>query len=73
MRSFVLFLQNYSPSPLLSYFSAGLLNIFILSGGGQFAVQGPVLIPGGVALEVRPAVTNMSVAAGVASALCFIS
>ncbi|MFC3847518.1 short-chain fatty acid transporter [Helicobacter baculiformis] len=50
--------------PVLSYLSAGLLNIFIPSGGGQFAVQGPVLIPSGVALGVSPAVTSMSIAWG---------
>ncbi|BCZ16791.1 Short-chain fatty acids transporter AtoE [Helicobacter sp. NHP19-003] len=49
---------------LLSYLSAGVLNIFIPSGGGQFAVQGPVLIPSGVALGVNPAVTSMAIAWG---------
>ncbi|WP_120945651.1 TIGR00366 family protein [Helicobacter labacensis] len=50
--------------PVLSYLSAGLLNLFIPSGGGQFAVQGPVLIPSGVALGVSPALTSMSIAWG---------
>lgn len=49
---------------LLSYLSAGLLNIFIPSGGGQFAVQGPVLLPSGAALGVDPAVTCMAIAWG---------
>ncbi|WP_121021506.1 short-chain fatty acid transporter [Helicobacter vulpis] len=49
---------------LFSYLSAGLLNLFIPSGGGQFAVQGPVLIPSGVALGVSPALTSMSIAWG---------
>ncbi|WP_163535288.1 TIGR00366 family protein [Helicobacter suis] len=49
---------------ILSYLSAGLLNIFIPSGGGQFAVQGPILIPSGVALGVDPAITSMAIAWG---------
>jgi short-chain fatty acids transporter len=30
--------------PLLTFYSAGLLNLFIPSGGGQWAVQGPVIL-----------------------------
>ncbi|TDR53298.1 short-chain fatty acids transporter [Halomonas ventosae] len=29
--------------PVITWFSAGLLNIFVPSGGGQWAVQGPIL------------------------------
>jgi short-chain fatty acids transporter len=30
--------------PVFTFFSAGLVNIFVPSGGGQWAIQGPVLI-----------------------------
>ena len=30
--------------PLLTFFSAGILNIFVPSGGGQWAVQGPIMV-----------------------------
>ena len=30
--------------PIYSFFSAGLVNIFVPSGGGQWAVQGPIII-----------------------------
>lgn len=30
--------------PILTFFSAGLINIFVPSGGGQWAVQGPIII-----------------------------
>ncbi|MBP3752276.1 MAG: TIGR00366 family protein, partial [Pyramidobacter sp.] len=30
--------------PLYTFWSAGLVNIFIPSGGGQWAVQGPIMI-----------------------------
>ncbi|WII95138.1 TIGR00366 family protein [Moraxella haemolytica] len=50
--------------PALAFLSAGLVNIFVPSGGGQFAVQGPVMIPAGVKLGVDPAVTAMAIAWG---------
>ncbi|MFL1732620.1 short-chain fatty acid transporter [Moraxella oculi] len=50
--------------PVLAFLSAGLVNIFVPSGGGQFAVQGPVMIPAGVKLGVDPAVTAMAIAWG---------
>jgi len=37
--------------PALSFLSAGLLNIFIPSGGGQWAVQGPILMEAAKALN----------------------
>ncbi len=33
-----------SSLPLLTFFSAGLLNIFVPSGGGQWAIQGPIMV-----------------------------
>ncbi|MGM8897593.1 MULTISPECIES: short-chain fatty acid transporter [unclassified Psychrobacter] len=50
--------------PIFAFLSAGLVNVFVPSGGGQFAVQGPVMIPAGVELGVNPAVTAMAVAWG---------
>ena len=50
--------------PLWSFFSAMLVNLFIPSGGGQWAVQGPLMIPASVKLGVAPSVTAMAVAFG---------
>lgn len=50
--------------PILSFLSAGLVNIFVPSGGGQWAVQGPIMIPAGVELGVSPAITGMAIAWG---------
>ncbi|KMK69075.1 short-chain fatty acid transporter [Puniceibacterium sp. IMCC21224] len=36
--------------PLLTFLSAGLLNIFVPSGGGQWAIQGPIVIESAQAL-----------------------
>ena len=35
----------------MSFLSAGLLNLFIPSGGGQWAVQGPILLQGAQNLD----------------------
>ncbi|SDY67382.1 short-chain fatty acids transporter [Proteiniborus ethanoligenes] len=50
--------------PLLSYLSAGIVNFFVPSGGGQWAVQAPIMMPAGAALGVNPAVTGMTIAWG---------
>ena len=31
--------------PIVAFLAAGLVNIFVPSGGGQFAIQGPIFIP----------------------------
>jgi short-chain fatty acids transporter len=36
--------SNETTFPLFSFLSAGLVNVFVPSGGGQWAVQGPILI-----------------------------
>jgi short-chain fatty acids transporter len=50
--------------PVYTYLSALLVNMFVPSGGGQWAVQGPVMIPAALQLGVSPAVTAMAVAFG---------
>lgn len=50
--------------PLLTFLSAGLINIFIPSGGGQWAVQAPIMFPAGADLGVDPAITGMAIAWG---------
>ncbi|WP_248123880.1 short-chain fatty acid transporter [Micrococcus lacusdianchii] len=49
---------------LLAFLSAGLVNFFVPSGGGQFAVQGPIMLSAGAELGVDPAVTIMAVSYG---------
>lgn len=38
--------------PVYSFFSAGLVNIFVPSGGGQWAVQGPIILESALKLGV---------------------
>ena len=57
-------ISNEHTFPLLTFLSAGLVNIFIPSGGGQWAVQGPIMMPAGAALGVSPSITGMAIAWG---------
>lgn len=50
--------------PLFAFLSAGLVNFFVPSGGGQWAVQGPIMIPAGIEIGVDTAKTAMAVAWG---------
>ncbi len=50
--------------PVLCYLAAGVVNFFVPSGGGQWAVQGPIMMPAGLQLGVSPAVTAMGIAWG---------
>ena len=50
--------------PVLTFLSAALINMFIPSGGGQWVVQGPIMVPAAIELGVSPAVTAMAVAFG---------
>jgi len=50
--------------PLFTFWSAGIVNFFVPSGGGQWAVQAPIMMPAGDALGVAPAKTAMAIAWG---------
>lgn len=50
--------------PLFTFLSAGFVNLFVPSGGGQWAVQGPIMVPAGAELGVPVAKTAMAVAWG---------
>ncbi|GAA4325644.1 short-chain fatty acid transporter [Pontixanthobacter gangjinensis] len=38
--------------PIFTFFSAGLVNIFVPSGGGQWAIQGPIVLESAIKLGV---------------------
>ncbi|KMK76847.1 short-chain fatty acid transporter [Alkalihalobacillus pseudalcaliphilus] len=50
--------------PLLTFISAGIINFFVPSGGGQWAVQGPIMIPAAIELGADTAKVAMAVAWG---------
>ena len=57
-------ISNETTFPLFSFLSAGIVNFFVPSGGGQWAVQAPIMMPAGAALGVDAAKTAMSIAWG---------
>lgn len=50
--------------PLFTFLSAGLVNFFVPSGGGQWAVQGPIVMPAAESLGVPLNQAAMAVAFG---------
>jgi len=57
-------IANQETFPIFTYFSSGLVNLFVPSGGGQWIVQGEVLIRAGQELGVPPQTTVMAFAYG---------
>lgn len=60
-------ISSFSTSETLgfySFLSAGIVNMFIPSGGGQWAVQGPVMIEAASKLNIDPSVIVLSVSYG---------
>lgn len=64
ISNFFVSISNEKTFPLFSFLSAGLVNIFVPSGGGQWAVQGPIMMPAGALIGVDPAKTAMAIAYG---------
>ena len=50
--------------PVLTFFSAAVVNIFVPSGGGQWGVQGPIVIESALAAGVEPSKMVMALAYG---------
>ncbi|WP_326910537.1 short-chain fatty acid transporter [Sedimentibacter sp. MB31-C6] len=50
--------------PLFTFLSAGIVNFFVPSGGGQWAVQAPIMMPAGAEIGVDAAKTAMAIAWG---------
>lgn len=56
--------SNEVTFPLFTYLSAGLVNMFVPSAGGQWGVQAPVMFPAGQTLGVDPAITTVALCYG---------
>lgn len=59
-----IYISNDVTFPLFSFISAGVINFFVPSGGGQWVVQAPVIMPAAIELGVSPAKAAMSIAWG---------
>lgn len=57
-------ISNGTTFPLFAFLSAGVVNFFVPSGGGQWVIQAPVIMPAAIELGVPPAKAAMSIAWG---------
>lgn len=57
-------LSNATTFPVLAFLCAGIVNFFVPSGGGQWAVQGQILLSAGSSLGVPAPTTIMAFAYG---------
>lgn len=64
LSHFFISIANADTFAVFSFLSAGFVNILVPSGGGQWAVQAPVMIPAGLKLGIDPSVTAMAIAWG---------
>jgi short-chain fatty acids transporter len=62
-QSFVTFSTQHT-LPFWSFISSNIISLFVPSGGGHWAVQGPFMVPAAVKLQVNPAMTAMGTAMG---------
>lgn len=64
VADFFVSVSNEVTFPLFTFLSAGLVNFFVPSGGGQWAVQGPVMMQAIETLGVEPSRVVMALAYG---------
>ncbi len=64
ISEFFVSISNHVTFPMWSFLAAGIVNFFVPSGGGQWTVQGPIMMPGGEALGIEAGRTAMAVAWG---------
>ncbi len=57
-------ISNATTFPFFTYLSAGIVNFFVPSGGGQWAVQGPIMMPAAKEIGVAYSTTAMAIAWG---------
>ncbi len=55
---------NQTTLPVMTFLSAGVVNLFVPSGGGQWAVQGPIVMKAALETGVAPAKMLMALAYG---------
>ena len=64
MSNFFVSISNETSFPIFTFISAGLINIFVPSGGGQWAIQGPIIIEAASQLGVSISKSIMALAYG---------
>lgn len=57
-------ISNHTTYPLLTFLCAAVLNMFVPSGGGHWAIQAPIMFTAGAQLDVDPGLTGMAISWG---------
>ena len=64
MSDFFVDISNETTFPIFTFISAGIVNVFVPSGGGQWAVQGPIIVDAATQLAVNIPKSVMALAYG---------
>ena len=64
LSDFFVQISNETTFPIFTLFSAGIVNVFVPSGGGQWAVQGPIIVEAANQLGVSLPKSIMALAYG---------
>lgn len=64
ISDFFVSVANKTTLPIFTFFSAGLVNIFVPSGGGQWVIQGPIVLESALKLGVSLPKAIMALAYG---------
>ena len=64
ISNFFVSISTDATFPVWTFLSAGIVNFFVPSGGGQWGVQGPIVMPAGAELLVEPGRSAMAIAWG---------
>ena len=64
ISNFFVSISNGTTFPVFTFLSAGIVNFFVPSGGGQWAVQGPIVMPAAAELGIDPGRAAMAIAWG---------
>jgi short-chain fatty acids transporter len=64
ISDFFVSIANETTLPIFTFISAGLVNIFVPSGGGQWAIQGPIVVESALKLGVSLPKAIMALAYG---------
>ena len=64
MSDFFVSISTEATFPIFTFFSAGIVNIFVPSGGGQWVMQGPIILEAACNIGVSFNKTIMALAYG---------
>ena len=64
IADFFVSISNEYTFPLLTFLSAGIINFFVPSGGGQWAVQAPIVMPAATEMGIEYGRAAMAIAWG---------